>query len=82
MDSNQILKEVEEIFKDVLGNDDIHLTPDSSARDIDEWDSLSHIQLVIAVEKHFKIKFTSGEHPKWKKVGDMIANIERKLNGV
>jgi acyl carrier protein len=65
-----------------LGNDDIHLTPDSSARDIDEWDSLSHIQLVIAVEKHFKIKFTSGEHPKWKKVGDMIANIERKLNGV
>ena len=79
MDANQILKELDVIFKDVLGNDDIVLTRDSSARDIDEWDSLSHIQLVIAVEKHYKIKFTSAEHPKWKKVGDMIDNIEKKL---
>ena len=72
MDKNQILADVQEIFRDVLDNEDIEINFDSVADDIEEWDSLSHIQLIVAIEKHFKIKFNSKELMEWKTVGDMI----------
>ena len=53
MDKKDVMTEVEEIFRDVLDNDDIELTEETTSADIDEWDSLSHIQLVVAIEKHF-----------------------------
>ena len=78
MDKNQILEEVQEIFRDVLDNEDIELTPGTMADDIEEWDSLSHIQLIVAIEKHFKVKFTSKEILSWKNVGEMIDCISTK----
>lgn len=78
MDKNQILEEVQEIFRDVLDNEDIELTPATMADDIEEWDSLSHIQLIVAIEKHFKVKFTSKEILSWKNVGEMIDCISTK----
>ena len=78
MDKNQILAEVQEIFRDVLDNEDIVLANETVADDIEEWDSLTHIQLVVAVEKHFKIKFTSKEILMWKNVGEMIDSIAAK----
>jgi len=80
MDTNQILKEVNEIFNDVLDNDDIVLSNDSSANDIEEWDSLNHIQLVVAIEKHFKQRFTSSEITSWKNVGEMCEAISKRVN--
>lgn len=78
MDKNQIMEEVQEIFRDVLDNEDIELTPATMADDIEEWDSLSHIQLIVAIEKHFKVKFTSKEILSWKNVGEMIDCISTK----
>ena len=78
MEKNQILEEVQEIFRDVLDNEDIELTPATMADDIEEWDSLSHIQLIVAIEKHFKVKFTSKEILSWKNVGEMIDCISTK----
>ena len=78
MDKSQILEEVQEIFRDVLDNEDIELAPATVADDIEEWDSLSHIQLIVAIEKHFKVKFTSKEILSWKNVGEMIDCISTK----
>ena len=78
MDKNQILEEVQEIFREVLDNEEIVLAGETTADNIDEWDSLTHIQLIVAIEKHFKIKFTSKEILSWQNVGEMIDCIAAK----
>ncbi|MFN3968668.1 acyl carrier protein [Flavobacterium sp.] len=78
MDRPTILKEVTDVFIDVLDNEDIVLTYETQATDIDDWDSLNHIQLVVGIEKHFKIRFTSKEIQSWKNVGEMITCIQEK----
>lgn len=78
MDKQQILAEVEEIFRDVLDNEEIELQDATTADDVEEWDSLTHIQLIVAIEKHFKIKFTSKEILSWQNVGQMIDCIATK----
>lgn len=78
MDKNQILVDVQEIFREVLDNDEIEINFETVADDIEEWDSLSHIQLIVAIEKQFKIKFNSKELMEWNTVGDMIDCIANK----
>ncbi|MBF6642046.1 acyl carrier protein [Flavobacterium sp. J49] len=78
MDRPTILKEVTDVFIDVLDNEDIVLTDETQATDVDDWDSLNHIQLVVGIEKHFKIRFTSKEIQSWKNVGEMITCIQEK----
>jgi acyl carrier protein len=78
MDKKSILSEIQAIFIDVLDEEDIKLTEETTANDVEAWDSLTHIQLVVAIEKHFKFKFTSKEILSWKNVGEMIDCIEKK----
>lgn len=78
MNKNQILEEVQEIFRDVLDNEEIVLASETVADDIEEWDSLSHIQLIVAIEKHFKVKFSSKEILSWKNVGEMVDALAAK----
>lgn len=78
-DSAEILHEVSGIFKDILDDDDVKVTETSTADDIEEWDSLSHIQLVVAIEKHFKIRFTAAEINSFQNVGEMCVGIQKKL---
>jgi acyl carrier protein len=73
-----IMRDVNKIFIDILDDECIVLNTETTARDIDGWDSLTHIQLVVAVEKHFKIKFTSAEIQKFKNVGEMCEAIRLK----
>jgi acyl carrier protein len=79
MQKTDILNEVNKIFSDVLDNDNLTITESTAASDIDEWDSLTHIQLVVAIEKCFKLKFTSAEIRDWKNVGEMVENIQQKI---
>jgi len=78
MEQNEILANVQDIFRDVLDDDGIVLTPETTANDVDDWDSLSHIQLIVAIEKKFKIKFTSKEILSWSNVAEMIECIANK----
>ena len=59
MEKAEIFSKLHEIFLDVFDLDELELTDETSANDIEEWDSLSHIQLIVAIEKAFGIKFTS-----------------------
>lgn len=79
MERKEIFEKLNEIFCDVLDLDEVELTEDSCADDIEEWDSLSHVQLVYAIQKEFGIKFTSLEIMKWSNVGDMVNSMEEKL---
>ena len=80
MERTEIFEKLNEIFEDVLDLDETpNLSDETSANDIDEWDSLSHIQLVVAIEKHFGIKFTSSEILSWKTVGDTVNSIIAKI---
>ncbi|MBR2167496.1 MAG: acyl carrier protein [Paludibacteraceae bacterium] len=78
MEKSQILAEVQAIFRDVLDNEEIVLANETTADDIEEWDSLTHIQLIVAIEKHFKIRFTSREILSWQNVGQLIDSIANK----
>lgn len=79
MERNEILSQVTEIFRDVLDNEEIILNENSTADDVEEWDSLTHIMLVVAVEKNFKVKFGSKEIQTWENVGEMVNSITDKM---
>jgi acyl carrier protein len=78
MELNEIIAQLNPIFRDVLDNDAISISPETKADDIEEWDSLNHIQLVVAIEKHFKVRFTAAEINGWKNVGDMCKAIVQR----
>ena len=71
MTKNEIMVQIQEIFCDVLDNEDSVLT--------EEWDSLSHIQLVVSIEKSFKLKFTAADISSWGNVGEMCEAIAAKV---
>jgi acyl carrier protein len=75
---NEILIEIQNIFRKVLNDDTLNLTFETSSNDIEEWDSLNHIQLVVEIEKFFNIKFTSREVQSWENIGQLIESIEKK----
>ncbi len=73
------LEELQSIFRDILDQPNLVLTRASNASNVDDWDSLAHINLVVSIEKHYKIKFALGELQELKDVGDMIDLIDVKL---
>lgn len=75
MNKEETKEQVQEIFRDILDDEDLILTDNTTAHDVDGWDSLSHIQLVVAMEKYFKIKFSAKEILSWKNVGELIDSI-------
>ena len=78
MDRREILKQINEIFIDTLDNDEVVIEEITQAIDVEEWDSLTHIMLVVAIEKHFKIRFTAKEIQSWNNVGEMMNSIQEK----
>lgn len=79
MNREAVFADLREIFLDVLDLDAVELSDATTADDIDEWDSLSHIRLVVTVERHFKIKFSNAEIEGFNRVGDLVDGILRKL---
>ncbi len=74
----EILAQLNSIFQEVLDEDDINLQAETTADDVEEWDSLAHVQLIVAIERHFGIKFTSREINAFTTVGDMLTSIAAK----
>lgn len=81
MTNEQILSEMQSIFRDVFDDDSLELTRETNANSIEDWDSLSHIRLIAALEKHFNLKFNFRELQDLNEVGDMVDLIAKKLNG-
>ncbi len=79
MSRNEILNQINSIFIDTLDNEELKIEEVTTANEVEEWDSLSHIQLIVAIEKHFKIRFTSKEIQSWNNVGEMIDSISPKI---
>lgn len=78
MDEPEIYTRLTEIFKDVFDDDSITVTPVLSAKDVDGWDSLTHIRLILTVEKAFKLKFSTSDIGKMEKVGDLVTLIKSR----
>jgi acyl carrier protein len=78
MTNDDILKTVTTIIREVLEVPDLIVGPETSATDVDEWDSMTHIQLISEIEKQFKVRFALGELQALKNVGDMISLIQKK----
>lgn len=68
------------VFHDVFDDDSIVVTPELTADDVDEWDSLRHIRLVAAVEKRYGLNFSAAEIGRLKNVGQLVALIEAKTS--
>jgi acyl carrier protein len=80
LELTEVLKQVNDVFKDVFDDDSLAINSETTAKDVDDWDSLTHIQLVVAIEKHFKIRFTSSEIQGFANVGQMCEAILTKVN--
>ncbi len=78
MSQNQVYDELTEILRDVFDNPDVVATPELSAKDVPEWDSFNHINVVLAAEMRFGVKFRTSEIEGLRNVGDFVALIERK----
>lgn len=79
METAEIYTRLADIFQDVFDEDSIEVTPALSAKDVDGWDSLTHIRLILTVEKAFRIKFSTSEIGKLENVGDLVALIQARV---
>jgi acyl carrier protein len=79
MTKDEFRSKLKPIFESVLDVDDLDLRDDLSAGDIPEWDSLSHVRLIVTIERQFKIKFSNSEIEGLKNVGDLIRLVTTKV---
>lgn len=76
---NTILDQITAIFKDVLQNDRIELTETSSAKDVDGWESATHMMIITEIENQFDVEFELDELWEMKNVGDLITILKSKI---
>jgi len=76
----EICEQLTKIFREVFDDEDIVLSRQSTADDIDGWDSLSHVNLIVTIETRFGIKFTQKEILTFKNVGDLMDKIQGKIS--
>ncbi len=78
MEKVQVYNKLTAVFREVFDEDELNVTPLTTADDVDGWDSLSHIRLVLAVSKAFGVKFSASEIGNLKNVGEFADLIEKK----
>lgn len=79
MSREGIFKRLNEVFQDVFDDETIEVNDDTTAEDIDDWDSLEHINLIAAIELEFGMKFTMGQVVTMKNVGEMVDIISSQI---
>lgn len=76
----EVFEKLDAIFQDEFDDSSIHVTETTAASDIDDWDSLAHINLIVAIEKTFGMKFTMDEVTSMKNAGEMVDIILKRAN--
>ena len=71
---------VTEIFRDVFGDDTLEIRPDMTAADVEGWDSLTHVRLLLTIERKFGIRLTASEAARLKTVGDLLDLIQIRIH--
>ena len=79
MNKEEIYERLNEVFRDVFDDESITVNENTTSSDIEDWDSLEHINLVVAVEQEFGIKFNMGEVTTMKNVGEMVELIISRM---
>lgn len=79
MTDAEIYDELNVVFRQVLEDDTIELTPATTADDVEGWDSMNHIFIVVELEKRFGVKFQAAEMEELKNVGELATLVEQKL---
>ena len=79
MTREEVFNGVQDIFRDIFDEDDLIISDTTSSDEVEDWDSLNHINLVSAIEKEFEIKFSLGELITLKNVGAMVDLMLEKL---
>lgn len=79
MSKQEVMQKLQEIFREVFDDDTIEINENTTANDIEEWDSLEHITLIGAVEKSFKMRFKMKEVSSMKNVGEMAEIILERI---
>jgi len=79
MTREELFKEINDIFRDVFDDDSLVITDETNSEDIEDWDSLEHINLVVAMEKRFNMKFNIKEVGNLKNVGEMADLILSRM---
>ena len=80
MNKNNIKEKLQNVFVDVFDDEDLTISNSTNSDDIEEWDSLNHIALVLSIEKCFNIRFMTGEVLLLKDVGEMVQLLEEKTS--
>ncbi len=80
MTREEIFADVNEVFRDVFDDDSIVVTDSTTSDDIEDWDSLEHINLIAGIEQQFGMKFTMGQVVTMKNVGEMVDIISSQIN--
>jgi len=73
------IERIRQIMMDVFELDELSITEATTANDIEQWDSLSHIRLMVAIERAFKIRFTNAEIENMKDIGDLVTSIDSRI---
>ena len=80
MTNEEIFKQLTEIFRDIFDNNSLNINRETTAADVEDWDSLAQISLLVAIEKEFKIRLSLDEVKSLKNVGDMLDVIKNKID--
>ena len=78
MSREEVFEKLDQVFQDVFDDESLHVTDETTAADVDGWDSLEHIDLMASVERAFGIRFSMGEITRMKNVGEMADLILKK----
>ncbi|HUB46341.1 MAG TPA: acyl carrier protein [Acetobacteraceae bacterium] len=80
MGADDVARRLEAVFRDVFDDDKITLSPEMTAADVDGWDSVANIRLMVSIEEDFRIRFDVGEFQEYRNVGELIAAVARRVS--
>ncbi|MCI9420130.1 MAG: acyl carrier protein [Eubacterium sp.] len=81
MEMQEVKQQLQEVFQEIFDDDTLVISEETTAEDIEDWDSFAQIGLIMEIEKRFQLKFQLGEVSELKNVGDMLVLICKKIEG-